>query len=405
MGLDEVLRDAEIGALDLVDGTPPQILDHLVRAAALMTGATAARINVITSEAQHAIADSTGAVGRDDLEASLCARALRRPERVQLVPDARVDPLFSDSVFVTSGAVTTYAAAQLVTAHGVSIGTLCIFDPQPREITQAMLDALGQLGEAAVQAMEVRRERADMGQLLQVLAGGSKELRRSNEHLAAFAGQVSHDVKGPLAAVQMALELIQEDLDGEEHDRAQLAAFVGTALSSARRMHGTVSGLMDFAVLGGRLQAEQVDAVAVVEEVLVDLAARRGATEVVVEPLPKLYGDRVQVRAVLQNLVANAFKHATTSDGPVVTLSGSTHDGRTTIRVADNGPGVPLAQREAVFELLVRGDAAADAGVDGAGIGLATCRRIVEAHGDSIGVGESPRAAPSSGSPCPTPDA
>ena len=64
------MRDAEIAALHLVDGTPPGVLDHLVRTAALVTGASGARINVLSSEAQHTIADSSGAVGRSDLEAA-----------------------------------------------------------------------------------------------------------------------------------------------------------------------------------------------------------------------------------------------------------------------------------------------------------------------------------------------
>lgn len=386
------MRDAEIAALDLLDGSPPELLDHLVRAAALMTGSRAARINVISSEAQHAIADSTGAVGRDDLEASLCARVLRRSERQQLVPDARLDPRFSDSVFVSSGAVTTYAAAQLVTRNGVSIGTLCIFDPDPVEVTQDMMDSLEQLSEAAVKAMEMRREHATMRDLLESLAGGSKELRRSNEHLAAFAGQVSHDVQGPLAAVLMSLQLLEEEVGSDSaavNDPEVVGMLMRTATAGAQRMRATVAGLMDFAVLGGRLEVTELDTGALVEEVLQDLSARRGRTEVVVEELPHVRGDAVQVRAVLQNLLANAMKHAV-ADYPVVRVSGRTVDSTTRLSVADNGPGVPEAQRRRIFDLMVRGDGVSETGVEGLGIGLATCRRIVQAHGGRIGVDQAP---------------
>ncbi|ROR90424.1 sensor histidine kinase [Nocardioides aurantiacus] len=400
MGVAERMRDAEIAALDLLDGAPPELLDHLVRAAALMTGAKAARINVISSEAQHAIADSTGAVGRDDLEASLCARVLRRPQRQQLVPDAMLDPRFSDSVFVSSGAITTYAAAQLVTRNGVSIGTLCIFDPDPVEITQDMMDSLEQLSEAAVKAMEMRQEHATMTRLLESLAGGSRELRRSNEHLAAFAGQVSHDVQGPLAAVQMSLQLLEEELgpdgtpDGAPDgapvaDPVAVAMLMRTAMSGAQRMRATVAGLMDFAVLGGRLEVARLDTGALVTDVLQDLSARRGRTEVVVEDLPAVHGDGVQVRAVLQNLLANAMKYAV-AEHPVIRVSGRTVAGVTRLSVADNGPGVPEAQRHQVFDLMVRGDGVSQTGVDGLGIGLATCRRIVESHGGRIGVDDAP---------------
>lgn len=392
MGVAERMRDAEIAALDLLDGSPPELLDHLVRAAALMTGAKAARINVISSDAQHAIADSTGSVGRDDLEASLCARVLRRPERQQLVPDAKLDPRFSDSVFVSSGAITTYAAAQLVTSNGVSIGTLCIFDPEPVDVSQDMMDSLEQLSEAAVKAMEMRREHATMTSLLESLAGGSRELRRSNEHLAAFAGQVSHDVQGPLAAVQLSIELLQEEVptDGAPVEDPEVVAMLfGTAMSGAQRMRATVAGLMDYAVLGGRLEVAPLDTCQLVEDVLVDLSARRGRTEVLVEDLPTVHGDGVQIRAVLQNLLANAMKYAVTGN-PVVRVSGTASDASTRIHVTDNGPGVPADQRTSVFELMVRGDGVTQTGIEGLGIGLATCRRVVESHGGRIGVDEAP---------------
>ncbi len=395
MGVAERMRDAEIAALDLLDGSPPELLDHLVRAAALMTGAKAARINVISSDAQHAIADSTGSIGRDDLEASLCARVLRRPERQQLVPDAKLDPRFSDSVFVSSGAITTYAAAQLVTQNGVAIGTLCIFDPDPVEVTQDMMDSLEQLSEAAVKAMEMRREHTTMTSLLESLAGGSRELRRSNEHLAAFAGQVSHDVQGPLAAVLMSLQLVDEEVAAGEEPGAEpvspevVATLLRTAMSGAQRMRATVAGLMDFAVLGGRLEVAPLDTRQLVEDVLVDLSARRGRTEVVVGDLPTVHGDGVQVRAVLQNLLANALKYAVTGH-PVVCVSGTTSRGSTRIHVTDNGPGVPAAQRASVFDLMVRGDGVTQTGIEGLGIGLATCRRVVESHGGRIGVDEAP---------------
>ncbi|KQT94403.1 hypothetical protein ASG49_05850 [Marmoricola sp. Leaf446] len=387
------MRDAEIAALDLVDNHPPGVLDHLVRTAALVTGAAGARINVLTSSAQHTIADSNGAVGRSDIEASLCARVIgTSPTGRHVVPDATVDPRLRDSEWVTSGAVTTYASTELVSSHGVAVGTLCIFAPQPVEVAESTMLALQELGAAAMEALETHRRDVDMQRLLSELAGGSRELRRSNEHLAAFAGQVSHDVQGPLAAVQMSLQLLEEEVatDGEPvQDPDAVAMLMRRAMSGAQRMRATVAGLMDFAVLGGRLEVARLDTGVLVEEVLQDLSARRGRTEVVVEDLPPVHGDGVQVRAVLQNLLANAMKYAV-AERPVVRVSGRTVDGVTRVSITDNGPGVPVAQRSRVFDLMVRGDGVSQTGVEGLGIGLATCRRVVESHGGRIGVGEAP---------------
>lgn len=387
------MRDAEIAALDLLQNQAPGVLDHLVKTASLVTGAAGARINVLTSSTQHTIADSNGAVGRSDIEASLCARVIgSSPSGQHLVPDASGDARLSDSEWVTSGAVTTYASSELVTSHGVAVGTLCVFDPRPVEIPETTMDALQELGAAAMEALEANQRGIRMQRLLSVLAGGSRELRRSNEHLAAFAGQVGHDVQGPLAAVLMSLQLLEEEVgtDGTPAtDDGAVDMLMRTAMSGAQRMRATVAGLMDFAVLGGRLEVARLDTGLLVEEVLQDLSARRGRTEVVVEDLPPVHGDAVQVRAVLQNLLANAMKYAV-ADHPVVRVSGRTGEGVTRLSIADNGPGVPEAERHQVFDLMVRGDGVSQTGVDGLGIGLATCRRVVESHGGRIGVDEAP---------------
>lgn len=119
---------------------------------------------------------------------------------------------------------------------------------------------------------------------------------------------------------------------------------------------------------------------------LVDLRPGIGDAEIEVSRLPKLLGHESEVRSVLQNLVANAVKFAAPFGTPQVAVSGTERGGATRITVADNGPGVPEEQREAVFALNVRGDSA----VEGHGIGLATCARIIRTRGGTIGVDRAP---------------
>jgi signal transduction histidine kinase len=154
-------------------------------------------------------------------------------------------------------------------------------------------------------------------------------------------------------------------------------------------MRATISGLMDFAVLGGTLHPVRLDLHTVVADVLQDLSMRRGRAEVVVGDLPKVWADDVQIRAVVQNLVANALKYAGHVDHPRIRIDALVAHGRARITVSDNGPGVPVDQREEIFELLVRGSDAVRSDVDGLGIGLATCRRILAAHQGALGVEES----------------
>lgn len=389
MDIQDAVREAEIRALDLLDRPMPDVLSHLVEVAVMVTGAAVAEIHVITSTAQHTLA-STGT--RPDpcaAENSYCARIVREPGRDHVVPDVRLDDRFKNSPFTTSGAVVTYAASQLVTPNGVPIGTLCVFDPAQQEIDDAAMRVLSELSQAAMDVLEAGRQRDALLETLTQLSDGTAELRRSNEHLAAFAGQVSHDLQGPLSAVLLSLQLMEESVDDAPAAvPEQQELFLRNALSGAQRMRAAIAGLMDFAVVGGRLSLVPLDMNSVVGDVLDDLTSRMGRSQVVVGALPKVWGDEVQVRAVTQNLVANALKYAGHVDDPTIRIEGVQQGDRVRISVSDNGPGIPEDQREAVFGLMVRGKDTRDTGVEGLGIGLATCRRIVQAHGGEIGVGE-----------------
>lgn len=365
-------------------------MSELLQVARVACGASGARFNLLSSQHQHVLLDADGAEGVIAKEQSLCLRVVESTERTHLVSDAREDERFAHLDFVTSGAVVGYAASQLVTERGLPIGTLCVFDDKPLQWDERTRRTLEQLARTASRVLEAERARDAMAETLTRAVRDSDELQRSNMHLAAFAGQVSHDLLAPLSAVSLALDLVEEQLDEGDADPAVLRGFVGTAVGAARRAQTTVSGLLEFAGLGGRLRREPVEAKGLVDAALVDLSARRGKTLVVVEELPLLLGDPVQLRAVVQNLLANAFTHADRPGGCVL-VDGERRDEVVRLRVHDTGPGVPPELREHIFARGVRGDDARSSAVAGHGIGLDTCRRIAASHGGRVGVETSER--------------
>jgi signal transduction histidine kinase len=120
-------------------------------------------------------------------------------------------------------------------------------------------------------------------------------------------------------------------------------------------------------------------------EALDDLAGDLADTDLLVDRLPVVCGDRTQLRAVLQNLVANAVKFTRPVRPPRVTVTARPAESGWRLEVADNGPGVPAAERERILEPMVRGRGTK---VDGTGLGLAICARVVQAHGGTWGVTE-----------------
>ena len=358
-------RVAELGKYRVLTDPPRADLLALVEVAAQVAQVPMATINLITDTEQVQVATHGFDASVCRREDSMCNVVLHDGTPV-VVPDASQDDRFRDNPFVTGviGDVRFYATHQLRTPDGIVIGTLCVFDTVPRTLTDQQEHALVGLADRVVDLLELELR--------------TRELRRSNEQLAAFAGQVSHDLRNPLTAVTMSLHMIGEEA-GDDPERAFL---VQRALGGAQRMQTLIDDLLAYARVGAELQRVPVDLAAVLDDVREDLAAPLAGATVVVGDLPTVTGDPVQLRAVLQNLVANAAKFTRPGESPYLEVDGTRVPGGWRLEVCDRGPGIPEGERDRVFLPLAR----IDEDVEGSGIGLSTCRRIIEAHGGRIGL-------------------
>ena len=376
---DDQRRVVEIDKYRVLTRPPRKDLLALVEIAARVAAVPMATINLITETEQHQIAAhgfDAGVCARED---SMCNLVLHVGHPV-IVADASRDPRFCDNPFVTGaiGHVRFYATHQLVTPQGVVIGTLCVFDLEPRVLDDDQARALSALADRIVDLLELELRTRE-------LERAQQELQRSNEQLTAFAGQVSHDLLNPLTAVSMSLRLAQEQLE-EPGGGSRVPWLLERAVGGAERMQSLIDDLLAFARIGGRLSRLPVPLDEVVRDVRVDLATVLETATVDVGRLPRVVGDPVQLRAVLQNLVANAAKFTRPGEPARIAISAERRDTTWRLRVVDHGIGVPPEDRERVFEPLAR----VDDRVPGSGIGLATVRRVIEAHAGRIGLTETP---------------
>ena len=157
---------------------------------------------------------------------------------------------------------------------------------------------------------------------------------------------------------------------------------------SGRRMVTLIDDLLDYARVGGGLNNVEVELDDVVEAVTEDLLAplHEAGAQVIAKDLPVVRGDWAQLYSVFQNLISNAARFGRAGVSPRIVITAERAADRWRIEVADNGTGVAEDRRAAMFALLARGSKS----VPGSGIGLATCKRIVEAHGGRIGMDDSP---------------
>jgi signal transduction histidine kinase len=153
-------------------------------------------------------------------------------------------------------------------------------------------------------------------------------------------------------------------------------------------MSDLIDEILAFAQVGASLRMLEVDLDAVMTAVARDLAPRLAERDgrLEVAGLPTVVGDEQQLYSVLLNLVSNAVKFSRPGVPPVVRVSAERLEERWRFEVADNGVGVADEERATVFLPFVRGTT----NEPGVGIGLATARRVIEAHGGRIGLDGEP---------------
>ncbi|NRQ48502.1 GAF domain-containing sensor histidine kinase [Aeromicrobium stalagmiti] len=362
-------------------------LQGLVDLVAQVCAVPTAAINIITRDQQHQIATAgfdPSVCSRDD---SMCALVMTERAPV-VVPDASLDPRFSSNAFVTGdiGSVRFYASAPLMTPDGTTLGRLCVFDDVARTLTPEQEQGLMTLAAQVMDVLELRLRTRELERSLAELAMLRDELRRSNRHLTLFAGQVSHDLRSPLTAILATAELLATEPVVETD--TDLLSMVSAVNSAGQRMNRMIEEMLDYALQGGQLQLADTAVEHVVSLVLADLAplvTQKGATVRVLD-LPTVTADADMLYSVVLNLLTNALKFVRPDVPPEIEVSATRGPDRWRVTVSDNGVGIPADRRQAVFSLFEREEST----VGGHGIGLATTRRLIEAHGGSVGADSSP---------------
>ena len=209
-----------------------------------------------------------------------------------------------------------------------------------------------------------------------------REIQRSYRELEQFAHTASHDLQAPVRRITKFLELLQMDLGETLNERSK--DYLDRALRGASHMRRLIQDLLDYSLVGGTKNTFQpVKLEEVLKEVLVQLEVMiiNTNTKIEVNALPTVLGNRTFLHQLFQNLIANAIKFRG-EDAPQIEISARDTGIKWVLTVKDNGIGIPVDAFEEIFGIFQRIDNSSH--VEGTGIGLALCKKIVELHDGRI---------------------
>lgn len=263
----------------------------------------------------------------------------------------------------------------------IAVGTLVAAVADRRNLAE---DRAKELGELNSQLMALHSERERLAEE----ATRASVLERVDEQRAALLRSVSHDLRTPLSSIRGVASDLLSNAQYDEATRRDLLVLVA---DEAERLDRLVANLLSLSrIEAGDLKPTQ-DGVALDElvddvlrrlrRILRDLRVRND----IPRDLPQVRGDYTQLDLVISNLLENAARHA--PPGSVLQLGARVETGRVRVWVDDDGPGVLPFERQRIFQPFQKGERGGSSG-----IGLATCKGIVEAHGGEIAVTAAPHA-------------
>lgn len=260
------------------------------------------------------------------------------------------------------------------------IGAIGNYWATPHKVTEEEVRLLQALADSTSVAMENVELLASLEARVR---DRTAQLEAANKELETFSYSVSHDLRAPLRSIDGFSLALEEDLDKtlDEDSRANLARI----RSAVGRMNGLIDDMLALAkVSRGEMRDLPVDLSELSRAVIDELRAQAPARKVDVKIADGLVvkGDPSLLRAVLDNLLGNAFKFTSRRDEAVIEVGRADKDGEAVYFVRDNGAGFDMSFAKRLFGPFQR--LHTDAEFPGTGIGLATVQRIIHRHGGRI---------------------
>ncbi|QJW91555.1 GAF domain-containing protein [Spirosoma taeanense] len=441
--------DRRIEALDsynILDSLPEQEYDEITRLASQICQTPIALISLIDRNRQWFKSNHGLSVRETPREFSFCAQAIRQPDEIMVVPDSRKDERFAQNPLVTGDPyVIFYAGIPLVDADGIALGSLCVIDNSPKQLSPDQLSALQTLARQVVNLLTLRRQnialrqseeryRMEVDKQIQIrlaleaseqryrqlaqeleervqqrtqeLTQANQDLKRSNDNLQQFAYIASHDLQEPLRKIQSFSAILLQQLNGQLDELAH--DYLQRIINAGARMSIQIKDLLAYSRISTRQQFfGPISLTTVIANVLdtLSLEIEQRQADIQLDDLAVVNGDESQLNQLFQNLLSNAIKFTPVGQKPRIQINyarrkrGELSDQVRLnsnarmfhqISVSDQGVGFDEKYLDRIFQVFQRLHGRNE--FPGTGVGLAICERVATNHGGGITASSKPGA-------------
>ncbi len=365
----------ELYAYHILDSRPDSSFDELADLTAEVCEAPIALISLVDESRQWFKARVGLDVEETARSVSFCSHAILQ-DNVFIVKDTLLDARFADNPLVTGDPhIRFYAGAPLIDKHGYGLGTLCVIDTKPRDLTPAQTKALRVLRSHVMTLMKLHKQNV--------------ALRAMNKELESFSIAASHDLMAPGRRILSFSQILKEDYSDQLDENAR--NILDRISASAISMTDMLESLLALSRLARTdICYGHVDLSKMADEILSDLqlmAPERQLSKHIQAEI-HVIADPKLMRIALENVLGNAWKYTAKKKTTRIKISMKQEREKSRITIEDNGVGFDMQFADKIFLPFQR--LHSDEEFEGNGVGLATVQRIMHRHGGDVEIFSEP---------------
>lgn len=366
---------------DVLDTEEEETFDELTELASLICDRPIALVSLIDKDRQWFKSHHGLDARETKRDYAFCAHAILGDDIFE-ISDSRKDKRFVDNPLSAGEPhVIAYAGTPLKTPDGYNIGTLCVIDHKPGELSNDQQRQLTLIGKQVVAQLELRKNSKIKTELLNELKKISNSIQKQNQELYQFSHRAAHDLKAPLSNIQSFIDLSLSDLDkGDIHEAKIKFDFVKAASVKAQCL---INDLMSLTKAELDIEDnEKINFEQLINDVILSVKNAMPLDGVdisyEIDCSVEFKSQKIRLNQILYNLLSNSVKYSDPQKQNKWTkiFVTTTTDGAS-ISVEDNGLGIPEKYQHKIFDTFTRFHAN-----KASGSGLGTT--IVKKHVDSL---------------------
>ncbi len=363
-------RLKNIAEFSILDSMPEREYNEITKLASYICNTPMCQLNIVHQKTQFTKSNYGIPGVYTPRELSVCAHAINMPTEILIVPDLRQDERFYDNpAVVGEAALVFYAGVPLISPEGFALGTLCVLDNKPRELSELQLDTLKALANQVISLLELRRSKKQ-------LEKAKAELEEKNQELEKFSYVVAHDLKSPLNNITGLAKYVVK-----KHAAAldpEIQEILQTMADSSERLKRLVDGILEHSRCEKQIteSKSELDTAVFMAETAQFFSYYKDCSFNITPGSSKINVNKTALSQILINLISNAIKY---NDKREITINiGFTETASDfTFSVGDNGPGIEQKNMADIFGIFKVFASSDRFGQQGTGIGLATVKKLV----------------------------